>query len=88
MTTRPLYAVAPSVSSEVTTARGEQAGRRNCLCPLAWRWSRAGDVKPSMRANPDAIDAKRAQLHAIDAWHAIAAPLGRRLLSGRRAPTE
>ena len=26
---RPSYAVAPSVSSEATTARGEQAGRRN-----------------------------------------------------------
>ena len=49
---------------------------RNCVSVLsrAW-WSRAGDVKPSMRVNPDAIDAKRAQLHAIDAWHAIDAPL-------------
>ena len=26
---RPSYAVAPSVISEATTARGEQAGRRN-----------------------------------------------------------
>ena len=24
-----------------------------------------------MRVNPDAVDAKRAQLYAIDAWHAI-----------------
>ena len=74
MTTCPLYAVAPSVSSEATTAAGRTP--ELCLCPLAWRWSRAGDVKPSMRVNPDAIDAKRARLYAIDAWHAIDAPLG------------
>ena len=35
---RPSYAIAPSVSSEATTARGEQAGRRNPkAAPLAHR---------------------------------------------------